>query len=255
MKYAKELAVAKKAAREAGRVTMRYFGRRVKKYMKGSRDYALEADIKAEKVAIGLIRKSFPGHNILAEESGTTDKGSEYTWLIDPLDGTHNFLFQVPLFGTSVALQRRHEVVAAALCLPYSRELYAAARGSGASCNNRKISVSKKRSDPSISFGGVMHFGKGMVARNLSAVVRRYHHDFRALGSAVFSAACVASGKLDCYIIFYTNPWDIAAGALLVEEAGGKVTDARGNRWNPYQSHFVMSNGLVHKKVMDVLRV
>ena len=249
-KYSKELAVAKLAARGAGKLLIRSFGKESKRYAKGKYDFALKADRDAEKIIIRIIKRHFPSHAILAEESGEQGD-SEYKWLIDPLDGTHNYASGVPVFGTSVALQHKSEVVVGAIYLPLSNELYYAERGRGAFLNGKKIRAARGWL---INVGGTHRFNSSFVARGIINITRKYHPRLRFIGSAVIAAAYVASGRVAAYVTFHVHAWDIAAGALIVEEAGGKATSIHGKKWSPYQKHYILSNAKIHKEILRTVK-
>jgi len=252
IRYSKELAAAKHAAIEAGKILMKNFGKQHKLQMKGKHDFYLKTDKDAEMAVIKILKRRFPNHAILAEESGARGK-SDYVWIIDPLDGTHNFAFGIPVFGTSVALQHKGHIVVGAIYLPFTNELYYAEKGSGAFMNGKRI---RARGGRFITFGGTHRFKSKIVSRSLIKIVNKYHPRIRFLGSAVFCAAYVATGRIAGYVTFYVHPWDIAAGALIVEEAGGKVTDVRGEKWdqNPHKKFYIIANNKAHKEILRALR-
>ncbi len=250
-KYSEELAAAIFAVKEAGKLLMKNFGKESKVFAKGKHDFALKADKDAEKVIVKILKKRFPRYAVLAEESGKHGD-SDYTWIIDPLDGTHNYASGVPIFGTSVALQHKNEVVIGAIYLPFLDKLLYAERGSGAFMNNKKITV--KQNGRFIIFGGIHRFESRIVSRSVIKIAEKYHTRLRVIGSIVYTAAYVATGRFAGYVTFYVSPWDVAASALIVEEAGGKATDIRGRKWNPYQKHYILSNGKVHKELLRVLK-
>ncbi len=254
-KYSRELKVAVAAARAAGKVLMKTFNKQVhKQHMKGHMDFYLQADKDAEEIIIKTIKKSFPDHAVLAEESGHEKKSSDYTWIIDPLDGTHNFAYGIPIFGTSVALQHKNRIVVGVVFLPYIDELYYAVKGEGAFMNGKRIST-KKNKGRFINVGGTHRFESPVVADNLNKIIAKYHPRLRFVGSAVFAGAYVAAGRMASYITFFINAWDIAAVGLIIEEAGGKVSDIYGNKWDPYKKHLVFSSSRkVHSDILKTLR-
>ena len=241
-------------ARDAGKVLMAHYGKVRYVREKDRKSYFTNVDLESEKLIISAIRKKFPGHNIISEESGNANKDSEYTWYIDPLDGTHNYIKKLPLFGTSIALEHLGQVEFGAINLPYFNELYFAEKGRGAFLNGKRIRVS-----------GQKNIRRAFVVTDLAL---RYYpsdkirmikklkgkvYDLRVLGCAVYDYAMIARGSADAYITRYTNAWDMAAGALIVEEAGGKVTDFDGKRWNTGMSRFVSSNGKMHGQLLKIL--
>lgn len=244
-----------KAAEESGKLLIRHYGKIKYVKEKDNESYFTNVDLESEKLIISLIRKNFPGHNIISEESGNLNKKSEYTWYIDPLDGTHNYINNFPLFGVSIALAHKGSVKMGAISLPYFNEIYFAEKGEGAFLNGKKISVSGKKD-----------VKKAFVVTDLALRYRPEEkiqtinklkgnvYDLRVLGCAVYDYAMVARGSADAYITNYTNSWDVAAGALIVEEAGGKVTDLKGKKWDLSMTEFVISNGKIHSKLLAYVK-
>ena len=243
-----------KAAKDAGKLLMNHYGKVKYVKEKDKKSYFTNVDLESEKLIISAIRKKFPEHNIISEESGNAKKDSEYIWYIDPVDGTHNYIKKFPLFGVSIALAHKGEVNLGVINLPYFNEIYFAEKGKGAFLNGKRIRVS-----------GQKNIKKSFVVTDLAL---RYYpndkirmikklkgkvYDLRVLGCAVYDYAMIARGSADAYITRYTNSWDMAAGALIVEEAGGKVTDFEGNKWNTNMSRFVSSNGKIHGQLLRLL--
>ncbi|HLD83446.1 MAG TPA: inositol monophosphatase family protein [archaeon] len=248
----KEMEVAVKAARAAGRILMKYYGNINKLHYKSARDFATQADFDAEKVIISTIRKVFPEHAVLAEESGESGS-SESKWIIDPLDGTHNFVVEVPLFGVGIALERKGEIVLSVIYIPCDRELYTAEKGKGAFLNRKKIRVSSRKENFMVAFGGFWGIGDPFVRKKFDKLAEKFHHDFRIPGSAMVQLAWIASGKVDGSLMLNEKPWDIAP-ALLVEEAGGLVTGLNGEKWTPYLANYVAATKTLHGAILDVAR-
>ncbi|MBI2208935.1 inositol monophosphatase [Candidatus Woesearchaeota archaeon] len=244
-----------KAAKDAGKLLMRNYGKVKYVREKDQESYFTNVDVESEKLIISAIRKNFPGHNIISEESGNANKASEYTWYIDPLDGTHNYIKKFPLFGTSIALEHKGQVKFGAINLPYFNELYFAEKGRGAFLNGKRIRVSSQKNIKKsfvVTDLALRHYpeDKIRIIKKLKGKV----YDLRVLGCAVYDYAMIARGSADAYITRYTNAWDMAAGGLIVEEAGGRVTDFDGKRWNTNMSRFVSSNGKIHGQLLKVLR-
>ena len=183
-----------------------------------------EVDKAAEKLIADFIKKKYPSHGILAEESGQVKSSEEYLWVIDPLDGTTNFAHGLPVFSVSIALQKKGNTIAGVVYDVIHDISYSAEKGSGAFANDIKMKVSTKR------------------ARGV-----------RRLGSAALDLAYVAKGVFDGYWEMELNPWDICAGMLLVEEAGGLVSDFNSNPIDMYTKRILASNGQIHKQMMEVL--
>ncbi len=231
-KYQELVDTATTAARAGAEVLRRYFrGAGVEVRLKGSHDLVSRADHESEERVIGEIRRRFPDHHILAEESGSSTGDSEYEWLVDPLDGTLNFLQGLPTFCISVACRRRRQVVAAAVLDPIGDNLFTAARGTGAWWNGRAMGVSSR---PGLD-GGFLATGYPFRARGALDVYldvfRAVFLEVRAIrrcGSAALDLAYTAAGVYDGFFEFRLSPWDFAAGVLLIEEAGGRITDLDG---------------------------
>lgn len=227
------LNIAVSAARQAGEIIVRHMDLidRLKITAKSSHDYFSEVDIKAEQTIINAIHKAYPEHGILAEESGVQDGDNDFIWIIDPLDGTSNYLHGFPFYCVSIALQIKGRIEHGVIYDPLRHECFAASRGRGARLNDRKIRVSKQTS-LSASL-----LGTGVPFRDL-ALAQRYFPTFEAMlgkcagvrrtGSAALDLAYVASGRLDGFWEFGLQPWDIAAGSLLIREAGGLISDVHG---------------------------
>ncbi|CAM2986294.1 inositol monophosphatase family protein [Legionella worsleiensis] len=227
------LNIAVSAARQAGEIIIRHMEQidRLKITEKNSNEYFSEVDIKAEQAIINAIHKAYPEHGILAEESGFQEGDGESVWIIDPLDGTSNYLHGFPFFSVSIALKIKNRIEHGVIYDPLRHECYAASRGRGARLNDRRIRVSKQ-TQLSASL-----LGTGVPFRNMS-LAQRYLPTFEALmgkcagvrrtGSAALDLAYVASGRIDGFWELGLRPWDIAAGSLLVREAGGLISDTHG---------------------------
>jgi len=255
----KELDVAVKAAKAAGKVLLKHFETRGgKQVAKSEFDFVTEADKAAEDVIISAIRAEFPGHSILSEEIGSIDNGSEYKWVIDPLDGTKNFGFGVPLWGVSIGLEKSGEIIAGVIFLPVTGEIFTAEKGKGAFLDGKRIRVSSNKFPKCmISFGGHWAFSEEpLVKDNFYPVYQKFHQYFRITGSAVLVLSYIAAGRLDAYPCFRESPWDVAAGILLIKEAGGIATDIYGNEATPYQKHYIFANNrALYEEIRKVLKV
>ena len=238
-------------AREAGALLMGYFGR-VKVEYKGDVDLVTEADRASERLILERIRGRWPGHNVTAEESGRLDSGSEYRWYVDPLDGTTNFAHGFPVFCVSLGVEYKGKRIAGVVFDPTRNELFAAEQGSGAYLNEQRIQVST-----------VSNFAECLVATGFPSHKRHknpniffYHqitlrtHGVRRAGSAALDLCSVACGRFDGFWEFNLNPWDTAAGVLMVEEAGGRVTDFSGAPFQIDSRETLASNGLVHDALL-----
>jgi len=248
---------ATETARKAGHILLEKFGRKLSVTKKGEINLVTEADLASEKFIVDRIKTHYPRHSILAEESGEAvlvGEGS-HKWIIDPLDGTTNFAHGYPCFCVNIALEHNGEIVLGVTYDPTRDEMFAGEKGRGASLNNKRISVSEtERLGDSLLVTGfpydiaergdfAAHFTKMLLA---SRAVRRD-------GSAAIDLAYVACGRFDGFWEEGLNPWDVAAGVLLIREAGGRVTYYDGTEINIYRPPICASNGLVHEEMLSVL--
>jgi len=246
--------VALSAAKQAGKVLLKYYGKREWIKEKPNKSFVAAADLEANKVIIDTIKKYYPSHNILSEESPYKNNHSDYKWVIDPLDGTHNFLHNIPIFGTSIALEYKDEVILGVLHFPLLKITAVAEKGKYAFVDGKRIKVSEK-STINHSFI-VTEFAFANRKQKINFLSRLMHSaiDVRNYGSAIYGLLLIASGKCDGYVILSTHEWDVAAGFLLVEEAGGKITDLKGNRYKLHENQFVVSNGKIHSQLLNYVR-
>jgi myo-inositol-1(or 4)-monophosphatase len=227
---------------------MGYFHQHVRVEYKGDADLVTIADRNSEILIRERIKKNWPTHDVLGEEQGLVDTGSDYRWYVDPLDGTTNFAHGFPIFCVSMALEHRGKRIAGVVYDPTRDELFAAEQGSGAYMNQQRIQVSKTSTlaECLVATGFPSH------KRHKNPNIYFYHqitlrtHGVRRAGSAALDLCCVASGRFDGFWEFNLNPWDTAAGVLIVEEAGGKVTDFRGGPFQLNSRETLASNGQVH---------
>ena len=253
----KPLSVAIEAALAGGAVLKSYFGGNFRISYKGEVDLVTQADTESEQEVISILQRRLPDVSILAEESGAQDADVARRFIIDPLDGTTNFLHGIPIFSVSIALERNGEIVAGVVYNPAMDELYTAEKGGGAFMNDRRLRVAARRvlSDTVISTGvphlGRGHHGKYLVElRNVMGEVA----GIRRLGSVALDLAFVAAGRVDGFWEEGLNAWDIAAGLLLVREAGGFASDKTGGRDMLESGGIVAGNEHIHKALLDVLK-
>ncbi len=250
------LAVAKKAALAAGRLLMGSYGKlsRSQIHLKSKNDFVTELDRKSEKLITSMIRRSFPRHAIQGEEGGMA-KGDDALWIIDPLDGTANYIHQFPMFSVSIGVMAGGKLQAGVIYDPLHRELFSAVRGKGAYLNGNKIRVS-----------GVPRLADAMMVTGIPFRARgrfdEYMRTFRQIslasagmrrgGSAALDLAYVACGRLDGFWEINLSPWDIAAGALIIQEAGGKVTDMWGGAGYLESGDILASNRRIHAPLQAI---
>ena len=249
------LETAVEIAREAGALLANYFERRVGFELKGEFDLITEADRASEKLVVERLRSYFPSHSVVAEEGGGHESPSEYRWFVDPLDGTTNFAHSFPFFNVTLGLERAGEMVAGVVYDPIRQEMFTAERGAGAYLNNRRIRVSHTQA----LAGSLSSTGFPSRKRHHNVNIHFYYqlamasHGVRRTGSAALDLAYVASGRLDFFWEFGLKPWDMAAGTLLVEEAGGRVSDMKGAPHRVAGSeHLLADNGALHDQVIGI---
>lgn len=247
--------IAIKAAREAGKIIEKKFRKSSKVFYKKDLSVVTSVDFEAEKTIVKLIQKNFPYHNILAEEKGGV-LGKGYSWIIDPLDGTTNYISKVPFFSTSIALFYNKELILAVVFNPLNKELYFAEKGKRAYLNGKKIRVGRKRALSEL----VITLGKGRTERDFISLYKtlreigRRCRTFRVLGSTSLELCYIASGRIDSFIDVGSKPWDYAAGVLIVEEAGGRVTDFKGKEWEIKTKNIIASNKEINKLLLYLLK-
>jgi myo-inositol-1(or 4)-monophosphatase len=241
-------------ATQAGALLEEYQRKRVPFELKGDFDLVTEADRASEKFVVEQLRRHFPDHGIEAEEGSRTESATGYTWFVDPLDGTTNFAHGFPVYNVTMALAKGDELVAGVIYDPVRDEMFAAEKGSGATLNGNRISVSKS---PSLN-DSLVATGFPSRKRHLNINIHFYWqlamltHGVRRAGSAAIDLAWVACGRLDAFWEMGLNPWDQAAGMLLVEEAGGRYSEMKGGRASVRAPHILADNGLLHNEILEV---
>jgi myo-inositol-1(or 4)-monophosphatase len=249
------LETAVEIAREAGALLANYFERRVPFELKGEFDLVTEADRASERLVVERLRSHFPSHSIVGEEGGGHESSSEYRWFVDPLDGTTNFAHSFPVFNVTLGLERAGEAIAGVVYDPIRQEMFTAERGAGAYLNNRRIRVSgiKRVADSLASTGFPSRKRHHNVNIHFYYQLAMASHGVRRTGSAAIDLAYVACGRLDFFWEFGLKPWDMAAGALLVREAGGRTSDMRGGAHSITGSeHLLADNGALHDEVLGM---
>jgi len=238
--------VAVRAARAAGNVILRYMNRldSIQVVEKQHLDFASEVDRMAEATIVRELKRAYPRHAILAEESGQSGSGP-LTWVIDPLDGTHNYLRGIPHFSVSIAMLERGEPVYGVIYDPLRNEIYTASKGDGAYLNDRRIRVGKRETldGAMLATGFPFRQREHLDAQwDMTRQLLTQAEDIRRAGSAALDLAYVAAGRFDGYFELGLKPWDIAAGCLLVREAGGTFTDMAGRNGLPASGNLIAGN-------------
>ena len=245
-------------AKDAGRLLRDRVGTRIDVDHKGSINLVTDVDLASERLIREAISTYYPHHEVLGEEGGLSESGSEYRWIVDPLDGTTNYAHGYPIFCVSIALECKGEIVLGVVYDPMRDELFAAERGGGAALNNRPIRVSKTAE----LMQGLLSTGfpydiKTSKLTNLDhwANFAMNAQALRRDGAAALDLCYVACGRFDGFWELNLSPWDTAAGSLIVTEAGGRVTNFSGGPFSNYKPEVVASNGLIHDRMLEVLKL
>lgn len=246
--------IAVEGCRKIGRILLDNFGGKLKIESKGRRDLVTDIDKKCEETIIQLVKKHCPADGILSEERPSSPSGTGWTWIIDPIDGTHNFIHGIDVFGTSCAVAFEKEVMLGIIYLPLTDEFYTARKGAGALCNGKRISVSpRKLADATLIYDSSIHYDSKKMLGCLEKLAPQVFN-IRMFGSTVRSLAYVAAGRAEAEVEFSDKVWDFAAGLLLVEEAGGRATDFAGRPWNIDAPNYIASNGIVHEEILETIK-
>ena len=253
MNYTKELDVAKSVAKEMGKIQLKNFRKNLKVIRKSTKDFVSNVDLECQNLSYELLRKDFQ-YEILSEEKKTQDEiGTELFWIIDPVDGTHNYISGLPNFGVSIALATKKEFLLGVIYLPYFDEMYHAVKNQGAFMNDEKIQVSKNNDleKSMITFDNQFYLNK----KSFDVYKKIVDSCFttRILGSAVYDFCLIASGKVDARVWNNTKVFDFAAGLTIVNEAGGKLTDFNGNEITLNSHDILASNSFVHQELLTVI--
>jgi len=245
--------VARYAASEAGKILKKFHGKPVEMHVKGKRNLVTEADLLSESKVLEIINSEFPYHGILSEEAGSSRDGAEYTWIIDPLDGTNNFYFGIPLFCVNIALARRGEVVLGVTYDPMRNETFYSVKGKGAHLNGKKIKVSAVKTLDKASIGVDLGYNaeRSRDLLDIATGLWPQIHCLRLTGSSALGLAYVACGRFSLYFHKYLYPWDVASGLLLVREAGGEVKRYNGKRAGIDDAAVLASNPALLKEFFN----
>lgn len=251
------LATAIEAVVRAGNLQMAKFGTGIRVEKKGAIDLVTEVDVEVERMFRALVAERFPDHEVLAEELGGGSGGARHRWVFDPLDGTTNFAHGVPIFCASLALEIDGEAVVAAVYDPNRRELFTAEAGVGSWLNGQRLRASTSatvlESMLVTGFPYTVHQEADAFLKVFGQVLKQARA-IRRLGSAAIDICWVAAGRMDGFWEASLKPWDTRAAALILQEAGGRVTGMDGGPWDPDGGHILATNGLIHDEVVRILR-
>lgn len=252
----KEKELIQSLARKAGDTLMKHFRQdwALLEERSTAKDAATKYDREVDRLIVAEIKRHYPRHSLLTEESGSLQGDPDWLWIVDSLDGTGNFANFNPLFAVCIALMHQNELLLGAIYAPAIDEFYFVEKGQGAYLNGVKIRVSDV-SDVSQSYVLYCEGGDKDRRRTGELLHNVYPHvtDIRKLGSAGLETAWVAAGKREAYFTTEIEPWDVAPGVLLVQEAGGKVSDFQGNSWQPRTGDLLFSNNKLHEKILRLL--
>ncbi len=248
-----------KASKEAGKIILDYYYKNVDAVSKDNTyDLVTKADIDAERKIISIIKDKYPEHSILTEESGEEKRKSDYLWIIDPLDGTNNFYHKFPMFCVSIALYKQGKPLIGVVFNPLNKELFYAEKNKGALLNSKQIKVSNTKSLNQSLLALGFYYERGALMRKSLVQMKKFFyenvHGIRRTGSAALDLCYTACGRFDGYWELKLNPWDYAAGSLILTEAGGKITDTQGRKYNLMMGNVAASNGKIHKYMMKILK-
>lgn len=249
------LRIAIAAAKQAGEIHRKWFGKLKSFEFKEDHSLITEVDISSEECIKNYLRGETPGFSILAEESGSLHGGSEYLWVIDPLDGTTNYTHMIPFFSISIALYKHSEVILGVVYNPLTHEIFYAKLNGGAYLNDKEISVAKTNSLKE-SFISFCHAPDEESVRKISVAfskLKRITSRVRQVGAASLELSYVAAGRFDAFIMFGVKPWDVSAGVLIVKEAGGVVSDLKGEAFNFSSKDIIATNSFLHSSLISLL--
>ncbi|MBN2119991.1 MAG: inositol monophosphatase [Candidatus Omnitrophica bacterium] len=246
--------VAKDAAKKAGDFLLSNFGKIKDIISKGDRNLATNLDREAEKIIVDMIAKEYPGHGILGEEESRKNIDQDLLWIIDPLDGTHNFIRGIDTFGVSIGLWEKDDFLLGAVYMPLNKELYWAEKGKGAFKNDRKIAVSgvSEMKMASGSFDSSIRYGPEVMLKALGKLAQDCFN-VRMFGSSARSLTYVAEGKLDFSVEFHDRPWDFAGSVCIIKEAGGVFFDLKGGPVTPKTIGYVTSTEKLYPLIRNIL--
>jgi myo-inositol-1(or 4)-monophosphatase len=253
------LQIAKKLGHDAGKMALKYQKHGFKTETKGrSNNLVTDADKACNDLIIKTISTNFPDHTIISEESEIMHGDSDYKWIIDPIDGTSNFAHGIPLFAISIAVVYKGKPIIGVVEIPALKESFSAKSGEGAYLGTNRIHVSKKNKMEECLFATGFPYERGSERSDMAMkLYKSFHgpsHGVRRFGSAALDLCYVAAGRFEGFFEYGLEVWDIAAGKVILEEAGGMVTNMDGSKLNPKDKNLLASNGLMHQQMMEIIK-
>jgi len=247
--------IAKEAVKNAGKLLMDHYGKPHEVSLKGKSDIVTDIDIASEKIILDAIKKHFPDHSILSEEGGGLKYSEKYLWITDPIDGTINYYYGAAPFRVALCLLEDKNPIITAIYNPLKDHLYFAQKGKGATMNGKKITVSNNSELKNSVIMAHLSSKREARVRTISVLDNIFSKSMhmRVFGSVTASMTYIASGKFDVFFNVKNEIWDILPGAFLVQEAGGIVTDVKGNKINYESDSVLATNGKVHKEMLKLL--
>ncbi|MCD4693463.1 MAG: inositol monophosphatase [Calditrichales bacterium] len=250
--FVRELKIAKATALKLGDIQLKYFKKDLHVIRKSAKDLVTNVDVECQRLSAKLLEESF-SYPVLSEEIRENKLPDELCWIVDPVDGTHNFIAGLPLFGVSIALADENTFYLGVIYLPFFDKLFFAVKGQGAFCNESLLSVStnSELEKSMITYDNQFHFDKNIMHRY--ELLQERVFTTRILGSAIYDFSLIVSANIDARIWNNTKMFDFAAGVVIVEEAGGIVTDFQGNSVDLFSKEIIASNGRIHNKIIEIL--
>lgn len=242
-------------AKEAGKIVKQNYGKIKEQELKADDTFVTNVDLEAEKLIISRIKEKFPEHHIISEEAGDDKRDSEYAWIIDPIDGTRNFMHNIPLFSVSIGIAKNNKPYIGVVYFPITNELFSAEKGKGAYLNDKKIHVSERglKDSPVMAYGANVHKGTDWHMKKIPEFLKVIKR-MRLLGNATTNMCFLAAGRFDSYIARFGKVWDFAGSFVIVEEAGGKITDLQGKPYTLETEDFVVSNNKFHDELIKITK-
>ncbi|MBM3200279.1 inositol monophosphatase [Candidatus Woesearchaeota archaeon] len=246
---------AVRAAKAAGKILMENYGKDNKVSVKHDLSLVTNIDAACEEKIREIILKKYPDHSIVGEEGGDDNKEADYKWVIDPLDGTHNFIYNIPIFGVSIGLARNKEPIGGVIYLPPMKEVYSAEVGQGCFLNGKKLTIKDSHLKESLISISSCYFR--LNSEEARAVTRKFLNscfEMRVSGCAVYNLSGILTNRFGVLVSRSAKDWDVAAGVVMIREAGGVATDYQGNQWRLGSPSIVAGNKVSHKEALELLK-